>query len=36
MVLIALGTNDSRDLKVDSVKKAASNMSYMIDRARQC
>lgn len=36
MVLIALGTNDSRDLKVDSVKKAASNVSYMIDRARQC
>lgn len=36
MVLIALGTNDSRDLKVDSVKKAASNVSHMIDRARQC
>ncbi len=36
MVLIALGTNDSRDLKIDAVKKAASNVSYMIDRARQC
>jgi len=36
VVLIALGTNDSRNLKVDAVKKAASHVSYMIDRARQC
>jgi acyl-CoA thioesterase I len=35
-VIIALGTNDSRDLKPDAVTKAKSNVSYMIDRARQC
>ena len=35
-IVIALGTNDSRDLKPGSVEKAASNVRYMIDRARQC
>lgn len=35
-IIIALGTNDSRDLKPESIAKAASNVSYMIDRARQC
>ena len=36
VIVIALGTNDSRDLKPGSVEKAASNVRYMIDRARQC
>jgi acyl-CoA thioesterase I len=36
VIVIALGTNDSRDLKPGSVAKAASNVRYMIDRARQC
>lgn len=35
-IVIALGTNDSRDLKPESITKAASNVRYMIDRARQC
>jgi acyl-CoA thioesterase I len=36
VIAIALGTNDSRDLKPGSVEKAASNVRHMIDRARQC
>lgn len=36
VMVIALGTNDSRDLKPGSVDKAAANVRHMIDRARQC
>lgn len=36
VIVIALGTNDSRDLKPDAVKNAAANIGYMVDRARQC
>lgn len=36
LMVIALGTNDSRDLKAGSVEKAAANVQHMIDRARQC
>ena len=36
LVVIALGTNDSRDLKPDAVTKATSNVRHMIDRTRQC
>ncbi len=35
-IIMALGTNDSRDLNPDSVAKAVSNVRYMIGRARQC
>jgi acyl-CoA thioesterase-1 len=35
-LIIALGTNDSRDLKPGSVAKAVENVRYMMDRARQC
>ena len=35
-LIIALGTNDSRDLKSGSVAKAVENVRYMMDRARQC
>jgi len=35
-IVIALCTNDSRDLKPESITKATSNVRYMIDRARQC
>lgn len=33
-LVIALGTNDSRDLKPGSVEKAVANVRHMIDRAR--
>lgn len=36
VMVIALGTNDSRDLKPSSVDKAAANVRHMIERARQC
>ena len=35
-VIIALGTNDSRDLKPESIAKATENVRAMVDRARQC
>jgi acyl-CoA thioesterase-1 len=36
VMVIALGTNDSRDLTPDCVKKAVANVRYMMDRTRQC
>ncbi len=35
-IIIALGTNDSRDLTPDSVANATNNVRHMINRARQC
>jgi acyl-CoA thioesterase I len=34
--VIALGTNDSRDLSGKCVPNAVASVSYMSDRARQC
>jgi acyl-CoA thioesterase-1 len=36
IIVIALGTNDSRDLKPNAIHNAKSNVTHMINRARQC